>query len=130
MSPRKRSRRRPRGVVDTSVLLAGVAGFRNVGHNASASLLKRWVSDNTFTWLISEQILDEYKEVLARQKVRREVIGRIINLMREEASLVPVKRTETVSPGSGGRSYLRLCRGRGHGLHCYFESSRFSSEKA
>jgi hypothetical protein len=45
-----RGRRRPRGVVDTSVLLAGVAGFRNVGHNASASLLKRWVSDNTFTW--------------------------------------------------------------------------------
>lgn len=74
------------------MLLAGVAGFRNVGHNASASLLRRWVSDNTFTWLISEEILDEYKEVLARQKVRRELIGRIINLLREEASLVPVKR--------------------------------------
>jgi putative PIN family toxin of toxin-antitoxin system len=83
------------------VLLARVAGFRNVGHNASASLLKRWVSDNTFTWLISEQILDEYKEVLARQKVRRELIGRIINLLREEASLVLVKRTETVSPDPG-----------------------------
>jgi putative PIN family toxin of toxin-antitoxin system len=83
------------------VLLAGVAGFRNVGHNASANLLKRWVSDNTFTWLISEQILDEYKEVLARQKVRPELIGRIINLLREEASLVPVKRTETVSPDPG-----------------------------
>ena len=51
--------------MDTSVLLAGVAGFRNVGHNAGASLLKRGVSDNTFTGLISEQILDEYKEVLA-----------------------------------------------------------------
>ena len=112
------------------MLLAGVAGFRNVGHNASASLLKRWVSDNTFTRLISEQILDEYKEVLARQKVRRELIGRIINLLREEASLVPVKRTETGFTGSGGRSYLRLCRERGRGLHCYFESSRFSSEKA
>ena len=83
------------------MLLAGVAGFRNVGHNASTSLLKRWVSDNTFIWLISEQILDEYKEVLARQKVRRELIGRIINLLREEASLVPVKRTETVSPDPG-----------------------------
>jgi len=58
------------------VLLAGVAGFRNVGRNASASLLKRWVSDNTFIWLISEEILDEYKEVLARQKVRRELIAR------------------------------------------------------
>src|SRR6266496_5601962 len=61
LSPRKRSRRRPRGVVDTSVLLAGVAGFRNVGRNASASLLKRWVSDNTFIWLISEEILNEYQ---------------------------------------------------------------------
>ena len=100
LSPRKRSRRRPRRVVDTSVLLAGVAGFRNVGHNASVSLLKRRVSDNTFTWRISEQILDEYK-VLARQKVHRELTGRIINLLREEASLVPVKRTETVSPDPG-----------------------------
>jgi predicted nucleic acid-binding protein len=64
--------------------------------------LKRRVSDNTFTWLISEQqILDEYKEVLARQKVRRELIGRIINLLREEASLVPVKGTEPVSPDQG-----------------------------
>jgi putative PIN family toxin of toxin-antitoxin system len=59
------------------------------------------VSDNTFTWLISEQIFDEYKEVLARQKVRCELIGKIINLLREEASLVPVKRTETVSPDPG-----------------------------
>jgi predicted nucleic acid-binding protein len=39
--------------------------------------------------------------VLARQKVRRELIGRIINLLREEASLVLVKRTETVSPDPG-----------------------------
>jgi putative PIN family toxin of toxin-antitoxin system len=62
--------------------------------------LKRWISDNTF-WLISEEILDEYEEVLARQKVRRELIGRIINLLREEASLVPVKRTEMVSPDPG-----------------------------
>jgi predicted nucleic acid-binding protein len=71
LSPRKKSRRRSRGVVDTSVLLAGIAGFRNVGHNASASLLKRWISDNTFIWLISEQILDEQKEILARHSVRR-----------------------------------------------------------
>jgi predicted nucleic acid-binding protein len=80
------------------VLLAGVAGFRGVGHNASASFLKRWISDNTFAWLISEEILDEYKEVLARHNVRRELIGRIINLLREEATLVTVNRTEAVSP--------------------------------
>jgi len=65
-----RSHRCPRGVVDTSVLLAGVAGFRKVGHNASANFLKRWASDNTFNWLISEEILNEHEEILARHKVR------------------------------------------------------------
>ena len=39
--------------------------------------------------------------MLARHKVRRELIGRIINLLREEASLIPIKRTETVSPDPG-----------------------------
>src|SRR5260370_38514187 len=67
LSARKRSRRRARGVVDTSVLLAGVAG--TLGHNASANFVKRWV--NTFVWLISKQILNEHEEILARHKVRR-----------------------------------------------------------
>jgi predicted nucleic acid-binding protein len=40
--------------------------------------------------LISEEILNEYKEVLARHRVRRELIGAIINLLREEATLVAV----------------------------------------
>jgi len=48
-----------------------------LGTTQAASLLKRWISDNTFIWLISEEILDEYKEVLARQNVRRELIGRL-----------------------------------------------------
>jgi len=75
-----------------------VAGFRDAGHNASADFLRRWVSDNTFIWLISEEIVDEYKEVLARHKVRHELICRIIKLLREEASLVAVKRNERVLP--------------------------------
>ena len=72
-----------------------------MGHNASAHILKRWVSHNTFIWLISEEILDEYKEILTRHKVRRELIGKIVNLLREEATLLAVKRTETFSLDSG-----------------------------
>jgi predicted nucleic acid-binding protein len=64
--------------------------------------LKRWVSDNTFTWLISEQILDEYNEVLARQKVRRELIGRIIQSFtccaRRSRRLVIVNRVNNDPP--------------------------------
>ncbi len=50
---------------------------RNAACRCKRQSLERWVSDNTFIWLISEEILNEYKEVLARQKVRRELIGRI-----------------------------------------------------
>lgn len=87
--------------MDTSVLLAGVSGFRALPHNPSARFLQRWVERDTFTWLISEPILDEYKEVLTRHQVRRDLVGRIINLLREEATLVLSKRTERISPDPG-----------------------------
>jgi len=79
--------RRPRGVVDTSVLVAGISGFRSgivSSSNPSAQLLRDWIERATFTWLLSEEILSEYKAVLRRLKVRRETIGALINLLREE----------------------------------------------
>jgi predicted nucleic acid-binding protein len=89
--------RRPRGVVDTSVLVAGISGFRSgivSSSNPSAQLLRDWIERATFTWLLSEEILSEYKAVLRRLKVRRETVGALINLLREEAELL--------SPGTKG----------------------------
>jgi hypothetical protein len=66
------------------VLVAGIAGFkarREVG-NASAKLLRDWLENGTFVWLVTEDIVTEYKEVLARLGVRRNLIGTIINLLR------------------------------------------------
>ncbi len=34
---------------------------------------------------ISEDIVDEYKHVLTRLKVRPQFVGRVVNLLREEA---------------------------------------------
>jgi putative PIN family toxin of toxin-antitoxin system len=88
-------------VVDTSVLIAGVAGFKSelvTLDNPSAKLVRQWVESETFVWLVSEEILDEYKELLARLGVRRNLIGNIVNLLREEAELVIVPRTIEVSP--------------------------------
>jgi hypothetical protein len=65
--PPKRKKRRPRGVVDTSVLVGGISGFRKPyirGKNPSADLLHRWAEKKDFIWLITEDILDEYNEVL------------------------------------------------------------------
>jgi predicted nucleic acid-binding protein len=74
-------------VIDTSVLAAGIAGFKSwrAVRNPSASLLRDWLENATFTWLVTEDILAEYKEVLTRLGVRRNLIGEVINRLREEA---------------------------------------------
>jgi len=59
--PPKRKKSRPRGVVDTSVLVGGISGFRKPyirGKNPSADLLHRWGEKNDFVWLITEDILE------------------------------------------------------------------------
>jgi predicted nucleic acid-binding protein len=85
------------------VLLAGIAGFKfgKEPANASALLLHEWVREGRFTWLVSEDILDEYKAVLARKEVRPPLIGRIINLLREEAEHIQVQRGRELSPDPG-----------------------------
>jgi predicted nucleic acid-binding protein len=89
-----------RGVIDTSVLVAGISGFKSgrAPRNASAGFLRDWLENATFTWLITEDILAEYKEVLRRLDVRRNLIGEIINLLREEAEQVDLRATPDVSP--------------------------------
>jgi predicted nucleic acid-binding protein len=48
--------------------------------------------------LVSEEILAEYKEVLARLKIRRHVIGNVINFLRDEAEFLDVPVTVDISP--------------------------------
>ena len=97
-------RKRPRGVVDTSVLVAGIAGLKSLEitpKNPSAKLLRDWIEGNTFVWLVSDEILLEYKRVLGRLGVRRPLIGKIVNLLREEAELVPASALPDISPDPG-----------------------------
>lgn len=49
-------------------------------------------------WLITEDILDEYKEVLKRLRVRSNLIGQVVNLIRERAEGVKVRSTIEISP--------------------------------
>ena len=95
-----RRENRPRGVIDTSVLVAGIAEFKSwrVAENPSASFLRDWLEHATFTWLVSEDIISEHKEVLTRLGVRRNLVGEVINLLREEAEFVDVRITGDASP--------------------------------
>ena len=97
-------RKRPRGVVDTSVLVAGIAGLKSpetAPKNPSAKLLQDSIEGDTFVWLVSDEILLEYKRVLERLGVRRQLIGKIVNLLREEAELVLASALPNISPDPG-----------------------------
>lgn len=99
--PPKAKKRKPRGIVDTSVLVAGISGFREpflAGKNPSADVLHEWAERNNFLWLITEDILEEYKEVLKRLHVRPNVIGKVVNLIRERAEEVKVRSAAEISP--------------------------------
>jgi hypothetical protein len=94
-------RKRPRGVVDTSVLVAGIAELKPPAiapKNPSANLLRNWIEGDTFVWLVSDEILLEYKRVFGRLGVRRSFIGKIVNLLREGAELVPAAALPNISP--------------------------------
>ncbi len=81
--------------------MAGISGFRKPfvsGRNLSADVLYRWAERNNFVWLVTEDILDEYKEVLKRLRVRTNLIGRVVNLIRERAEEVTVRSSIEISP--------------------------------
>lgn len=81
--------------------MAGISGFREPfvhGRNPSADVLHKWAERNNFVWLISEDILEEYKEVLKRLRVHPNLIGNVINLIRERAEEVDVRPSVELSP--------------------------------
>ncbi len=81
--------------------MAGISGFREPfvsGRNPSADVLHEWAEQNNFLWLITEDILEEYKEVLKRLRVRPNLIGKVVNLIRERAEEVKVHALAQISP--------------------------------
>lgn len=113
--PPKGRKRKPRAVVDTSVLVAGISGFREPfvpGRNASADVLHEWAERNHFVWLVTEDILDEYKEILKRLGARPSLIGTVINLIRERAEVVKVRSSAEISPDPNDDRFC-LCAEQG-----------------
>jgi hypothetical protein len=55
----------------------------------------------SFVWLVTDEINSEYKRVLARLGVRRPLIGKIVNLLRDEAELVRTSALPRISPDPG-----------------------------
>lgn len=74
------------------MLVAGIAGFKDrKATNPNAIFLREWVESGAFAWLVTEAILPEYEIVLTRLRVRRNVIGSLINRLREEPETIQVR---------------------------------------
>ena len=68
-----------------------VSGFRSIpSDNPSATLLAAWTDTSTFLWLLTEEILSEYLEVLERLGVRS--ARTIVALIREQGRFVRVAK--------------------------------------
>ena len=96
--------------------MAGISGFREPfvsGRNTSADVLHEWAERNHFVWLITEDILDEYKEVLKRLRVRPYLIGKVINLIRERAEEIRTRSTAQISPDPEDDAFC-LCSEQGN----------------
>lgn len=73
-------RRGPRVVVDTSAVISGISGFKSsfvAGKSDSADMLHEWLESGNFVWLVTPEIVDEYKEVAKRLRVRANVVRSI-----------------------------------------------------
>lgn len=102
-------------MVDTSVLVAGIAGLKTekiAFQNSSAGMLRDWIENGTFIWLLTDEILLEYKTVLARLNVRRSRIGRVINLLSKEGEHIPASSGASISPDPGDDPFC-LCSEQG-----------------
>jgi len=91
--------------------VAGISGFREPfvpDRNPSADVLHEWAGKNNFIWLVTEDILDEYKEVLKRLGVRSSLIGKVINLIRDRAEAIKVRSSAEISPDPKGDAFC-LC---------------------
>lgn len=95
-------------MVDTSVVISGISAFKSSftpGRNPSADTLRQWVEKGKFVWLVTPEILEEYKEVAKRLNVRPSVAGRLVNLLREEAEEVTVRKIVEISPDPGDNCF-------------------------
>jgi len=91
-----------RVVVDTSVVIRAARAFRQQPPKPNTPELKlvlTWRDDpEVFTWLYSQVILTEYREILSRLKVPRNAAGRLINLLSQCGEEITEPATGEYSP--------------------------------
>ena len=68
-------------------------------------MIRGRVDRRTFVWLVSKDIVDEYRDVLRRLGVRRATVGRVLNLLAEDAEQIAGSRSRSLSPDPGDEPF-------------------------
>jgi predicted nucleic acid-binding protein len=90
------------------VVIAGISAFKGgfvPGRNSSADMLHDWVESGSFVWLVTNEILEEYREVAKRLNIRPNVAGRLINLLKEEAEEINLQKAIEISHDPGDNCF-------------------------
>ena len=80
--------------------------------NPSRLLIERWLErkKRPFDLLITEEILDEYKDVLNRLRIRAVHIGNLIASLRRGCVMVPPSYSADISPDPGDNIFFAAAR--------------------
>jgi predicted nucleic acid-binding protein len=107
-------------VIDTNVVVRGIRAFRQQPPEPKTPellLLSSWIEDEeTFDWLYSTEILEEYRDVLRRLKVRPNVVGSFVNLLRQAGVPVKLRETGSYSPDEADDMFYHCALGGGASL--------------
>lgn len=89
-------------VLDTMVVVRGARALRQQPPpviRPELRIIDGWLEDKTlFEWFYTQQVIDEYREVLSRLGVPHSAVGRLINVLRRNAVEVEAVDTGSFSP--------------------------------
>lgn len=97
------------------MVVAGFRAFRQPPgpfEPVEAALLRKWLRGE-WVWVFSEELLDEYREVLLARGVRTNRVNRFIELVAEHASIVVPRQVTAPLPDPGDAHVIGTARASG-----------------
>ena len=105
----------PAYTVDTDVVVAGFRGFRQPPsplEPIEASLFRKWLRGE-WTWVTSEELLDEYRDVLLARGARPVRVNRFVEMVAEHARMVVPRRVSGPLPDPDDAHVIGTARASG-----------------
>ena len=105
----------PAYTVDTDVVIGGVRAFQQPpvpSEPVEASLLRRWLRGE-WQWIVSAEMLDEYRNVLLTRGARPSRVARLIVLVSQHSRVVGARRVRATLPDPDDEHVIGTARAAG-----------------